>query len=218
MVHFEHQNQLETLINKYKDLFSQNKYDVGIIKTERCHIPLTNDNPINLRPYRCSIKDKEIIEDQIQNLLKHGMIRKSVSSYSFPVTLVKKKDEDEKTRLCIDYRKLNLVTIPDNYPFPRIEDIIDQLHGCKFYTILDMCSGFWHLRIHSKDVYKTAFVTQDDHYEWLVMPFGFRNSPASFQSVIHNILKKHNLSSFAKNYLDDILIHSTIIEEHLQHL
>jgi len=93
------------------------------------------------------------------------MIRKSVSSYSFPVTLVKKKDQDEKTRLCIDYRKINLVNIPDNYPFPRIEDIIDQLHGCKFYTILDMCSGFWHLRIHSKDVYKTAFVTQDDHYE-----------------------------------------------------
>ena len=75
MVPFEHQNQLETLINKHKVLFSQNKYDVVIIKIKSCHIPLTNNNPINFRSYRCSIKNKEIIEDQIQSFLKHGMIK-----------------------------------------------------------------------------------------------------------------------------------------------
>jgi len=132
--------------------------------------------------------------------------------------MVKKKDADKKERLCVDFRKLNAVTAPDNHPFPRIEDIVDQLRDNEVFTILDMSSGFCHIRIHPKDVYKTAFVTQGDHYEWLVMPFGLRNAPAIFQRTIHNILQKHNLTPFCKNYLDDILIHSKGINEHLEHL
>ena len=206
------------LITKFHFIFSQNRYDIGMIQTEKCTINLTNNIPINLRPYRCSIKDQEILREQIQNLLDHGLIRKSTSPYAFPVTLVHKKDEGEKNRLCIDFRKLNTITITDSYPFPRIEDIIDQLYNCKVFSILDLSSGFWHVRVHPKDIYKTAFVTQYDHFEWLVMPFGFRNSPAIFQRIIYNILQKHNLTKFTKNYLDDILIYSKTKQEHLKHL
>ena len=158
------------------------------------------------------------MREQIQNLLDHGLIRKSTSPYAFPVTLVHKKDEGEKNRLCIDFRKLNTITITDSYPFPRIEDIIDQLYNCKVFSILDLSSGFWHVRVHRNDIYKTAFVTQYDHFEWLVMPFGFRNSPAIFQRIIYNILQKHNLTNFTKNYLNDILIYSKTKQEHLKHL
>jgi len=210
--------KLKTLISKYNQIFSQHKYDVGIIKTEKCLIELNNNIPINLRPYRCSLKDQEILNEQIQNLLNHGLIRKSTSPYAFPITLVNKKDEGEKTRLCIDFRKLNAVTVTDSYPFPRIEDIIDQLYNCEIFSILDLNSGFWQVRVHPKDTHKTAFVTQYDHYEWLVMPFGFRNSPATFQRIIYNLLQKHNLTPFTKNYLDDILIYSKNPTDHLKHL
>lgn len=112
----------------------------------------------------------------------------------------------------------NAVTITDSYPFPIIEDIIDQLHDCKIFSILDLSSGFWHVRMHPKDIYKTAFVTQYDHFEWLVMPFGFRNSPFIFQRIIYNILQKHNLTKFTKNYLDDIFIFLKNSEDQFQHL
>ena len=211
-------NSLKELIQKFHLIFAQDKYDVGIISTEKCLIELNSHTPINLRPYRCSQKDQDILQSQIDQLLQKGLIRKSNSPYAFPVTLVKKKDEGDKTRLCVDFRKLNAVTLPDNYPFPRIEDIIDKLRDDSVFTILDLCSGFWHVRMHPKEVYKTAFITQNNHYEWLVMPFGFRNAPAVFQRVVHNLLEKHSLSKFTQNYLDNILVHSKNPSEHLEHL
>ena len=213
-----HFSQINQLIQQYSPIFALDKYDVGLISLSKCDIELNSHIPINLRPYRCNLKDKEILEEQIRNLLDNGLIQKSTSQYAFPVTLVKKKDTDNKERLCIDFRKLNAISIPDNHPFPRIEDIVDQLRDDEVFTILDMNSGFWHIRMNPKDIYKTAFVTQNDHYEWLVMPFGLRNAPAIFQRAVHNILKRHNLTSFCKNYLDDILIHSKDINQHLVHL
>ncbi len=207
--------EIQNLINKYSKIFSKDKYDIGSINIEQCKIDLTNNIPINLRPYRCSQTDQKLLDNQIKLLLEKNLIRKSLSSYSFPITLVDKKDEGKKSRIFIDYRKLNVIAIADNYPFPRIGDIIYKLSDSEYFTTLDISSGFWHVRVDPKDIHKTAFVTMYDHYEWLVMPFGFRNSPAIFQRIIRNILKKHNLTSFADNYLDDILIHSKKFEEHL---
>ena len=210
--------KLNTLLTKYIDIFSRDKYDIGSISIEQCKIELTNNVPINLRPYRCSLSDQKLINDQIKMLLEKNLIRKSVSPYSFPVTLVDKKDEGKKTRLCIDFRKLNQVSIADNFPFPRLQDIIDKLYDSKYFTTLDISSGFWHVKVAPKDIQKFAFVTMNDHYEWLVMPFGYRNSPAIFQRVIYSILKKHNLANFTHNYIDDILIHSNNFEEHVKHI
>ena len=213
-----HLTKINQLIQQFSSIFAFDKYDVGLISTSRCNIELNSHVPINLRPYRCNPKEREILKEQIQNLINRKLIQKSTSQYAFPVTMVKKKDADKKELLCVDFRKLNAVTIPDNHPFPRIEDIVDQLRDDEVFTILDMNSGFWHIRMNPKDIYKTAFVTQNDHYEWLVMPFGLRNAPAIFQRAVHNILKRHNLTSFCKNYLDDILIHSKDINQHLVHL
>ena len=206
------------LLNKFPNIFSKHKYDIGSINTEMCKIELTSKIPINLRPYRCTKNDQAIIDSQINDLLKYNLIRKSTSSYAVPITLADKKDEGKRTRLCMDSRKINEVTIPDNFPFPLFNDIIDNLYDCEYFTTLDITSGFWHIRMYPKDIYKTAFVTVNDHLEWLVMPFGFRNSPAIFQRAIQNILKKHNLFSFSRNYLDDILIFSKSFEEHLKQI
>jgi len=169
--------KLQKLITKYNATFSQNKYDAGIIKTEKWTNELPNKVPINLRRFRCLLKEQETLNEQIKNLLNDGLKKKSTSFYAFLVALVNKKDESEKSHICIDFQKLNAVTITDSYPFPIIEDIIDQLHDCKIFSILDLSFGFWHVRMHPKDIYKTAFVTQFKHFELLVMPFGFRNSP-----------------------------------------
>ena len=214
----EQKLKLNNLLNKYHFMFSRDRFDIGSINIEQCKVELTNNVPINLRPYKASLIDQKRINDQVKLLLEKNLIRKSVSPYSFPVTLADKKDEGAKTRLCIDLRKLNQITIADNFPFPRLDDIIDKLHDSEYFTTLDISSGFWHIKVHEKDIHKFAFVTQSEHYEWLVMPFGFRNSPAIFQRIIFTILKKHNLTEFTLNYIDDILIHSKSFDEHILHI
>lgn len=150
------------LLNKYWSVFSKDKYDIGSIEIEGCKIELTNNVPINLRPYRCSQSDQKIIDNQIKILLEKNLIRKSTSSYAFPITLVYKKDEREKSRLCIDFRKLNEISIADNQPFPRIDDMIDKVYDSEYFTTIDISNGFWHVRVYSKDIHKTAFVTMND--------------------------------------------------------
>lgn len=132
--------------------------------------------------------------------------------------LADKTDEETKTRLCIDYRKLNQITIPDSHPFPRIEDIFDRIYGAKYFTTLDVTWGFWHIPICPKDIQKTTFVTMDGHFEWTVLPFGYRNAPPIFQRVIQHILFKYDLGEFTKNYYDDIIIYSSSFEKHLEHI
>ena len=212
------ESNLNKLINEFIDIFSKDKYDIGRITIEYCEINLTNNIPIHRRPYRCSQKDQDTIDSQIQKLSEKGLIRKSISSYAFPITLADKKDEGKRTRLTMDYRPINEITMPDNFPFPLFADIIDKLRDCEFFTSLDITSGFWHIPMASKDIHKTAFVTMHEHFEWLVMPFGYRNSPQIFQRILQTVLKKHNLFSFARNYLDDILIFSKTFSEHLNHI
>ena len=174
--------------------------------------------PINLRPYRCTKSDQDIIDSQVKVLLEKNLIRKSISPYAAPITLAYKKDEGQRSRLTIDSRKINQVTIADKFPFPLFSEIIDQLSGSVFFTTLDITSGFWHVPMAQRDIQKTAFVTMHDHFEWLVMPFGFKNSPSIFQRVIQTVLKKHDLFSYARNYLDDILIFSKTFSEHIIHI
>jgi len=109
--------ELDEIIPNFSPVFSLHEYDIGLINIEQCCIALTSEIPITLRPYRCSEKDQGILEEQIKLLLEHGLIRKSISPYSFPVTLVNKKDEGEKTRLCVDFRKLNKIAVADNFSF-----------------------------------------------------------------------------------------------------
>jgi hypothetical protein len=120
-------------------------------------------------------------------------------------------------RLCIDYRGLNEVTRKDTYPLPRVDDTLDELKDANFYTHIDLASGLWQVRVRDKDIHKTAFQTPDGLMEWVAMPFGLCNAPATFQRMMNDILRDF-LHKFVTVYLDDVCIYSRTLEEHLEHM
>ena len=134
--------------------------------------------PISIPPYRMALAELKKLKDQLQELLDKGFIRPSTSPWGAPVLFMKKKDGS--LRLCIDYRQLNKVTIRNQYPLPRIDDLFDQLQGARRFSKIDLRSGYHQLRIRNQDIPKTAFCTRYGHYEFLVMSFGLTNAPAAF--------------------------------------
>lgn len=209
------QRKLMSLLQEYRDCFSQNYSDLGCIRTgDEMDIQLTEDKPFTFRPYRMSYSEKEKVKTMLEELLDSGIIRESQSNYCSPLLLVKKKDGTD--RMCIDYRKLNKLTVKDKYPLPRIDDQLDRLQGSKFFTSLDMKSGYHQIPIKESSKRFTAFVTPEGCFEFNRVPFGLTNAPAVFQRVINKVLAA--AKSIAAIYLDDVLIHSKTTEEGLNHL
>lgn len=212
------EKQIMNLIEQYKNIFAKDKYDIGTVKDYEARIDLIIDKYCSKRPYRCSIDDKKEIEKQISELLKRNIIEESYSPFAAPVTLAYKKDEEKKSRLCIDFRDLNKIVVPQAQPFPLIDDLVIKTRNCKYFSKLDINSAFWSIPLRIEDRQKTGFVTQEGHFQWTCLPFGLKTAPAIFQRILSNIIRKHKLSDFAVNYIDDILIFSTTFEEHIQHL
>ena len=152
---------------------------------------------------------------QLQDLLDKGFIRPSVSPWGAPVLFVKKKDGS--MRLCIDYRQLNKVTVRNNYPLPRIDDLFYQLQGASVFSKIDLRTGYHQLKIKDEDVSKTSFRSRYGHYEFIVLPFGLTNAPAAFMDLMNRVFKPY-LDSFIIVFIDDILIYSRSREEHSTHL
>ncbi len=208
------------IIDQFESLFARNKYDIGKVKGYEAHIQLLENKYVAKKPYRCSLPDQKEIEKQIAELLNHGIIEESCSSFAAPVTLAYKKEGDrkEKSRFCIDFRELNKLIVPESQPFPKIEDIIIKTRGNSWFTSLDINSAFWSIPVRQKDRYKLGFVTQTGHYQWSSMPFGLKNAPASFQRILSGIIRRNHLDDFCTNYIDDLLVFSASFDEHVKHL
>ncbi|CAI7815254.1 unnamed protein product [Closterium sp. NIES-54] len=166
-------------------------------------------------PYRLSPTELADMKKQIKYLLDKGLIRPSTSPYGAPVLFTPKPDGS--LRMCIDYRALNKQTIKNKYPIPRIDDLLDQLRGATIFSKLDLRSRYWQIRMADNSIHKTAFWTRYGSYEYLVVPFGLTNAPATFQAEMNHILRPL-LDECVVVYLDDILIYSRDMKQHIEHL
>jgi transposase InsO family protein len=166
-------------------------------------------------PYRMSDLELAELRTQLRELVDQGYIRPSSSPFAAPVLFVKKKTGE--LRMCVDYRALNDITIKNRYPLPRIDEIFDQLRGARVFTKIDLRSGYHQIRVDEESVPRTAFTTRYGQYEFTVMPFGLTNAPATFQTLMNQVLRPF-LDQFCVVYLDDILVFSRSLEEHVAHL
>jgi hypothetical protein len=170
---------------------------------------------VSRTPYKMSTPELVELKLQLREIMDKGYIRPNVSPWGAPVLFVKKKEDT--LRLCIDYRQLNKLTIKNKCPLPRIDDLFDQLGGAYILSKIELRSGYHQVRIKGEDIHKTAFRTRYGHYEFVVVPFGLTNAPATFMCLMNNVLSKF-LDKFVLFFIDDILIYSKNREEHEEHL
>lgn len=208
-------NRLLKLVNKYRHCFAVELKEIGCTKKIKMPIKLIKDEIVHYRPYRMALAEREQLKHIIKDLLDADIIQESDSSYSSPVLLVSKPNGDK--RLCIDFRKLNAITQKDRHPLPHIDDQIDRLRDYKYFTVLDLFSGYYQIPMEEEAKPKTAFSTNEGHYEFNRMPFGLANAPSIFQRLMNKILNPLG-SNVATAYLDDILSPSKSVEDGLQKL
>jgi hypothetical protein len=208
---------VQDLLEEFKDVFPEDLPDG--LPPERSH-----DFKIILQPlaspqkrplYKLSQVETEELQKQLAELLGKGFIKPSSSPWGSPILFVNKKDGG--TRMCVDYRALNQLTVKNCYPLPRLDDIFDKLRHAQFFSKIDLRSGYHQIRLDPDSVPLTAFRTKYGLYEFLVLPFGLTNAPAIFMSLMNDVFRDC-LDKFVMVYLDDILIYSSTYEEHIDHL
>ena len=205
-----------SIVKEFPDVFPD---DISGLPPDR-EVEFTIDlipgtEPISIPPYRISPVELRELKAQLEELLSKGFIRPSISPWGAPVLFVKKKDGS--LRLCIDYKQLNRVTIRNQYPLPRIDELFDQLQGSLVYSKIDLRSGYHQLRVQESDVPKTAFRTRYGHYEFLVMPFVLTKASAAFMDLMNRVFQPY-LDRLVIVFIDDILVYSGSSKEHSEHL
>ena len=200
-------DELESLIHEFRPLFTDKPGSTRLIEHS---INLTNDVPVKSKPYSVPYGVRESLRSDIQEMQDLAITRVSNSPYASPVVIVKKKDGSN--RICVDYRKLNKLTVFDPEPMVAPEDLFRKLNEDKYFSKIDLSKGYWQVPVAENDIHKTAFVTPDGSYEFLKMPFGMVNSAATLLRAMRKLLAGlDNVDS----YIDDILIHTRTWEEHI---
>lgn len=167
------------------------------------------------RPYRMSAEELHELKKQLKKLLEQGFIQPSASPWGSPILFVKKKDGT--MRMCVDYRTLNSMTIKNKYPLPRIDDLLDGLRKAKYFSRIDLRSGYHQMKIRDSDISKTAFTTRYGLYEFTMVSFSLTNAPAYFMNMMNKVFMEE-LDKFVVVFINDILIYSETSEEHEEHL
>ena len=204
---------MEELLSEYHDVFSLDEDERGETDMIKFEINTGDELPRKQAARRIPYGAHQEIAEQLERMQKIGVIKPSKSPWSSSVVLVRKRDGT--LRFCVDYRVLNSVTKPDVFPLPRINDLLDQLGKSKYYTTLDLVSGYWQIRVHDNSQEKTVFATHQGLYEFRVMPFGVMNAPAVFQRLMQGVLSG---LQFISVYLDDVIVYSETLAEHVSHL
>lgn len=211
----EERGSLRVLLKKHGEGFSKYKGDIGRTSLVEHRIFVGDSAPIKQAPRRLPPVKRTAATEEIKKMLAQDLITPSKSAWSSPITLVKKKDSTY--RFCIDYRKLNDVTRKDCFPLPRTDDSLDALGGNKYFSVMDLSSGYWQVGVHKDDQDKTAFATADGLYNFRVMPYGLFNSGATFQRLMELILSGLHWSTCLL-YVDDIICFSKTVDEHIMRL
>ncbi|KZZ95139.1 Ribonuclease H-like protein [Ascosphaera apis ARSEF 7405] len=208
--------RIKAVLNKHKDVFREELKPGLPPERQIAHSIDTRDTkPINVNAYPLSVTHMDELKRQLHILLEAGLIRPSASPWGFPVLFVKKANGT--WRMCVDFRMLNKDTVKNTYPLPRIDALFDYIGQAKYLTKFDLLSGFWQVRMAEDSIPKTAFNTQWGKFEFLAMPFGLTNAPATFQAMMNQVLEGYN-GTFCVVYLDDVLIFSNTLDEHIEHI
>ena len=207
--------KIAKLLCENQDVFAISDSDIGKTGLVKHHINTGDSKPIRQRPRRFPPKEQEEIDRQIQDMLQHDRIEPSDSPWSSNVVLVKKKDGSK--RFCVDYRRLNHLTIKDSYPIPRIDDSLDALGGAKWFSTLDLASGYWQVELDEEAKKKSAFVVRGGLYSWKVMPFGLCNAPSTFERLMEQVLAGLHWEVLLV-YLDDVIVFAKTIDDELTRL
>ena len=210
----ERQNVIN-LLCKFKDVFAKDDLDLGCFKSVSHRINTRETTPVRQSARRTPVGFQNEEKQHLDKMVDSGVVVPSQSEWASPVVLVRKKDGG--VRWCVDYRKLNEVTIKDAYPLPNIEDCLDTLSGSRFFSTLDLMSGYYQVEMDPKDQHKTAFSTRYGLYEYTRMPFGLCNAPSTFQRAMEFVLRGLQWE-IVLIYLDDIIVTGTSVLDHLKNL
>lgn len=208
-------DSVKQLIATYSDVFQDN----GQLPPHRTFdhaISLLPDSaPVNSRPYRYSPQQKDEIERQVSEMMAASLVTPSMSPFASPVLLVKKKDGT--WRFCVDYRRLNNISVKSKFPMPVVDELLDELAGTRWFSKLDLKAGYHQIRMVELDEPKTAFKTHHGQFQFRVMPFGLTNAPATFQCLMNSLFASC-IRKYVLVFMDDILVYSKDLHSHIKHL
>ncbi|KAL0157149.1 hypothetical protein M9458_048395, partial [Cirrhinus mrigala] len=207
--------RLSQKLSQRVNVFSVSDWDVGLARGVEHHIRLRDDKPFRERSRRLAPADIEDVRRHLKDLMAAGIVKESRSPYASPIVVVRKKNGD--VRMCVDYRTLNSRTIPDQYVTPRIEDALDSMAGSKWFSVLDLRSGYYQIAMAEEDKEKTAFICPLGFFQFERMPQGVTGAPATFQRLMERAMGDMHLLE-AIVYLDDIIVFGQTLEQHEERL